>query len=116
MSKVSEVCKCLDHEDKKLMLRIMDEAISRESSEIKKIEARRMQNLMKPSFVESFVGISSSLVRVRKDFMKDMENLKKRVEEYSVCTTAKPPITEIGYNVKITQAEIPIPYAERKLK
>lgn len=116
MSKTSEVCKCLDHEDKKLMIRIMDEAISRESSEIKKIEARRMHNLMKPSFVESFLGISSSLVRIRKDFMKDIENLKKRIEEYSICTAAKPPITELGYNVTLTQAEMSAPYPQRKLK
>lgn len=117
MSEISQMCKCIDREDKKLMLRIVDEAISRESSEIKKIEARRMHNLMKPSFVESFLGISSSLVRIRKDFMKDMENLKKRVEEYSLCTTTtKPTITEIGYNVPRPQADMPIPYSQRKLK
>ncbi len=115
MSKASEVCKCIDYEDKKLMLRIMDEAITRESMELRKIETRRMQNLLKPQFVESFLGISSSLVRTRKDFKQNMENLKKRLEGYPECIMVVKP-QEIGYNVKISQAEIPIPYAERKLK
>jgi hypothetical protein len=116
VSKISEVCKCLDHEDKKLILRIIDGAITRENMELRKIENRKLHILFKPQFVESFLGISSSLVRTRQEFKKNMESLKQRIEEYSVCVSAKPPIAEIGYNVKLAQAEITVPYSQRKLK
>jgi len=115
MPEASEVCKCIDREDKKLMIKIIDEAISREHIELRQIEIRRMHDALKPHFAESIIGIHSSLVRVRKEFIVNMESLKKKLEVYPNCTTVVKS-KEIGYNVKITQEEMPIPYAQRKLK
>ncbi len=115
MSEAFEICKCVDREDKRLMIKIIDEAISKEHIELRKIEIRRMHDALKPHFAESIIGIHSSLVRVRKEFLENMESLKKKLEAYPNCTTVVKP-KEIGYNVKITQEEMPVPYAKRKLK
>lgn len=96
-------CKCLDSEDKTLMLKIIDETISRENQELRKIAAKRMREILRPPFKESFTGIRSSLVRVHEDFKKNIEQLKKRIEEYPKCTT-KPRVTEYEVNVRYPQS------------
>ena len=85
MIDISQAQKCLDQEDKRLILKIIDETINKENEELRKIKVRRMHEMLKPPFKESFTGIRSSLVRAHEDFKKDIENLKKRVEEYHRC-------------------------------
>ena len=53
----SQLRKCLDSEDKKFVLKIIDEAIRIENEELRKISAKRMHETLKPPFIESFVGI-----------------------------------------------------------
>ena len=106
MPEMPQMYKCLDPEDKKLMLRIIDDAISRENLELRKIETKRTHEMLIPPFVESFTGIRSSLVRVRKDFIKNIEDLKKRVEGYNKCTAViKQPTTETGHNLRASLYE-----------
>lgn len=111
-------CKCIEHEDKKLILKIIEEAIRRESEELANIEAKRMRGFLKPPFVESFIGIRSSLVKVRKEFKQDMTDLKKRVEEYPKCmSVSQHPITgkSIEKHPTYEDTPIPVPYSQRKL-
>lgn len=115
MLETSQIHKCMDPEDKKLILKIIDESINRENEELRKIAARRMHALLKPPFAESFTGIRSSLARVHEAFKKDVEFLKLRIEEYPKCTTIKPIVTEIGFNIRSPKSEIPVPYSQRKL-
>lgn len=70
MPETSQLNKCIDYEDKKLILKIVDEAINRENEELRKIATRKMQAMLKPAFVESFVGIRSSLMRVHEEFKR----------------------------------------------
>lgn len=117
-----QTCKCLDQEDKKLMLKIIDEAIKDEENELKKIETRRLFSIMKPPFVEPFQGIRSSLKRVHEEFKKSVEELKRDVEKYPKCSNIpqfpiKPPTTEES-NIKGQTYEhisTPVPFAQRKL-
>lgn len=118
-----QTCKCLDQEDKKLILKIIDEALKEEENELKKIEQRRVFEIRKPPFVESFQGIRSSLKRVHEEFKKSVEELKRNVENYPKCSNMsqfpiKPPTTEKDINVKgqtYEDIQIPVPYAQRKL-
>ncbi len=115
MPETSQMYKCLDLEDKKLMLRIIDDAISKENLELRKIETRKMHQMLVPPFVESFTGIRSSLIRVHKDFIKNIEDLKKRVEGYNRCmATIKQPVTETGYGKESLYATH-MPYHQRKV-
>lgn len=98
MPETSQMYKCLDPEDKKLMLRIIDDTINRENLELRKIETRRMRERLVPPFVEPFTGIRSSLIRVHKDFIRNIEDLKKRVEGYNRCTAViEQPLAKTGY-------------------
>ena len=120
MSETSRIHKCLDTEDKKLILRIIDEAISREDMELRKISTKRMHERLVPPFVESFTGIHSSLVRVHKDYKQTIENLKKTIEEYPRCTAitdvVKQSVVDTGQaHIPGTPYELPKPFAERKL-
>jgi hypothetical protein len=123
MLEAPQTCKCLDQEDKKLMLKIIDEAIKDEERELKKIEQRRMFSIMKPPFVEPFQGIRSSLKRVHEEFKKSVEELKKNVETYPKCSSMsqfpiKPPTTEKDTSFKSPTYEYvqaPVPYSQRKL-
>lgn len=121
MPDAPQICKCLDQEDKKLILKIIDEAIKAEENELKKIEARRLFSLMKPPFVEPFQGIRSSLKRVHEEFKKSVEELKRNVEKYPKCSSQFPiksPITEKDANIKgptFENIQTPVPYAQRKL-
>lgn len=121
MSDAPQMCKCLDQEDKKLILKIIDEAIKQEENELKKIEVRRLFAIMKPPFVEPFQGIRSSLKRVHEEFKKSVEELKRNVEKYPKCSSQFPiklPTTEKDANFKSPTYEniqAPVPYAQRKL-
>jgi len=116
MPETSHSYRCLDYEDKKLILKIIDETISRENEELRKIVVKRTREMLRPPFVESFTNIRSSLVRVREDFKKNIELLKERIDEYPECTKMiKPPITEIGINVRYPKSDMPVPYAQRKI-
>ncbi len=119
MTETYKACKCMDSEDKKMILKIVGETIDRENTELRKISTKRMREMLKPPFVESFVGIRSSLVKVHEDFRKNIESLKSRIEEYPECSKIpQPPITDIGVNVRYPSAssgEIPVPFAKRKL-
>jgi hypothetical protein len=119
-----QACKCLDQEDKKLILKITDEAIKEEENELKKIEQRRMFSIMKPPFVEPFQGIRSSLKRVHEEFKKSVEELKRNVEKYPKCSSIsqfqiKPQTTEKDIKVKgptYEDIQTPVPYAQRKIQ
>ncbi len=116
MQDTSEPCKCLESEDKRLILKIIDETIDRENAELKNIVLKRQRMAPRPPFVESFIGIRSSLVRVHQEFKKDIENLKKRVEQYPKCgTKLKQPAPEIGINVRIPEGSMPVLYSQRKI-
>lgn len=84
-----ESCKCIDHDHKKLILKIIDETINRENIELRKISTKRMRELLKPPFAESFTGIRSSLIKVHEDFRKDIEKFKRTMESYPDCSKIK---------------------------
>lgn len=116
-----QACKCLDQEDKKLMLKIIDEAIKDEENELKKIEARRLISIMKPPFAEPFQGIRSSLKRVHEEFKKSIEDLKRNVEKYPKCSSQFPiksSTTEKEISGKSQAYEnipAPVPFSQRKI-
>lgn len=115
MVDTNEKYKCLNHEDKKLILKIIDDTINRELADLRRIETMRAQTMKRPPFVGSFIGIRSYLLKSKEEFKKDVENLKKRIEAYPRCTEMKPSATEIEINIRRPESEIPIQYAERKL-
>ena len=114
MPEIPTMHRCLNLEDKKLILKIIDEAISRENMELKKIEVKKMRSMGKPPFVESFTGIRSSLVKVHEDFRKDLENLKIRVEGYHKCIISDKPSTDVP-GVTFLRPEYEIPVSQRKI-
>ena len=95
MPEVLQAYKCLDSDDKNFILKIIDETISRENVELKKIAAKRERATLRSPFVESFIGIRSSLVKIHEEFKKDVENLRNRVEKYPKCRTTVKPIIDI---------------------
>lgn len=100
MTKAPKTCKCLDIDDKKLILKIIDDKIDRENAELRKIISRQEHEILKPSFAKPFIGIRVSLIRAHEDFKKKVENLKNRIDEYPECETGiMPQITSIGANV-----------------
>ncbi len=118
MPDASQTCRCIDFEDKKMILKVVSETIDKENTELRKISSRRMREMLKPPFVESFVGIRSSLVKVHEEFRKNIIDLQKRIEEYPECSkTQKQSTAEIGVNVRLPSqsGEMPIPFAQRKL-
>jgi hypothetical protein len=117
-----QTCKCLDREDKKLMLKIIDEAIKEEENELKKIEQRRLFSIMKPPFIEPFQGIRSSLKRVHEEFKKNVEQLKRNVEKYPICSSQiaiKSTMLEKDRDIKdstLDYIQIPVPFSKRKIQ
>jgi hypothetical protein len=123
MPDIPQTCKCLDPEDKRLILKIIDEVIEGEMTELRKIEIRRLRTIAKPPFVEQFGEIRSSLKRVHEDFKKSVEELKRNIKQYPKCSTIiKEPIvyikgsaTDIKVNVSYSKSEMPVPFSQRKL-
>lgn len=100
MTKVPKTCKCLDIDDKKFMLKIIDDTIDRENAELRKIIWKQERAILKPSPEKPFLGIRLSLIKAHEDFKKKVENLKNRIDKYPECDTGiKPDISSIGSNV-----------------
>lgn len=81
-------CKCLERDDKNLLLNIINDAIDKDNAELRKIEAiRRRAALRPPGFVESFVGIRSSLSKMHEQHRDKMQKLKERIDTYPKCSS-----------------------------
>lgn len=94
MIKAPKACKCLDIDDKKLVLKIIDDMMDRENAELRKIISRKERTVLEPSFAKSFMGIHLSLIKAHEDFKKKVENLKNRIDKYPECETGiKPDIS-----------------------
>lgn len=94
-------CRCLDHDDKSIMLKIINDVIDKENEELRRIESVKRRALLRPpGFTDSFVGIRSSLKRVHEDYKKNVEEFKKKVESYPRCGTVRPK-EDIKVNVVI---------------
>ena len=102
MLNVYRTQKCLDSEDKRLILRIIEDEIDMENEEIDKVIKRHRFTLpTSPKDHDEYrsMKIHSILIRSHEDFKRKVENLKNRINEYSECdaTTRITPETEEEY-------------------
>lgn len=100
MTKEPSICKCLDIDDKRFILKIIDDKIDRENAELRKIISRKEHTILEPSFAKPFIGIRLSLIKGHEDFKKKVENLKNIINTYPECETGiKPSISSKGLEV-----------------
>lgn len=100
MTKEPKTCKCLDMDNKRFILKIIEDKIDRENEELRKIISKQEHEILEPSFVKPFIGIRLSLIKAHEDFKKKVENLKNVIDKYPECETGiKPSISSKGLNV-----------------
>ena len=86
MSDTHQVRKCLDPEDKRFILKIIDDKIDRENVLTDNIKSRQKHMLSRPPTTEPFIRIRLSLIRAHEELKKKVEDLKNRIDEYPECS------------------------------